>query len=341
MAKKVLSLFLALSLALTLIACGKQEDTSNVDSDIDGTASEDTIVLQFSDCHSPTATNHLAMQKIAEEVKAQTNGRIEIEIYPSSQLGDVQASMEAMQMGTLDMGVCNMAVIGSIVPEFGVLGAPFMFETDDQVANALNGELGEKLGDLVKEHGISVACYLPTGFRHVFSSKDIQSIDDFAGVKIRVMENPIDIALFKSLGAIPTPMAYSEVFTAMQQNAVDGAENALSNIVSDGFMEVVKSVTLSGHTYNVCPILISNTAIEKIPEDLRDTFFQACRDGAEKGRQLCMADNESAIAKLEEAGIAVYDIDREALKEATASIYTEYADRIPADLVELVNAAER
>lgn len=345
--KKLTSLILTCVMTLSLTACGgggTSTSTPDVPGELSGSGGgndQETITLKLSDCHSPTATNHLAMQRIAEEVATQTNGRIQIEVYPSSQLGDVKPSMEAIQMNTLDMAISNQAVLGTVIPELAVLGAPFMFETDDHIANALNGELGEKLNELAQEKGITIACYLPTGFRHVFSTVPVRTIDDFKSIKIRTMENPLDMATFNALGAIATPMGYNELFTAMQQNTVNAGENALSNIATDGFTEVAKYVTLTGHFYNVCPVLVSQSAIDKIPEDLRDTFFQACRDGAEAGRQMCMEANEAAIEELEAAGLEIIEIDRESLKEATASLYGEFADSLPQEMLDMVAAAEK
>lgn len=349
--KKIVSLVLACAMALSLAACGGGNNSSTNTPANNGTTSgststpatsdQETIVLKFSDCHTPTATNHLALLRMAEEVKNQTNGRIEIEVYPSSQLGDVKPSMEAIQMNTLDMAICNLAVLGSVVPECAVISAPFMFETDDQVANALNGDLGQVLGEKAAAQHINIACYLPTGFRNVYGTKSISSVDDFKGLKIRTMEGALDMATFNALGAIATPMAYGEVFTGLQQNTIDAAENTLANIVSDGFTEVSTCVALTNHYYNVCPILISDSAIEKIPADLRDTFFQACIDGAEAGRQMIMEENDKAVETMKEAGIEVNEIDMASLQEATASLYTEYADRLPADLVALAKAAEK
>lgn len=353
--KKIVSLVLACAMALSLAACGNGNNSSNPPANSGntsggsnapsasggGSTSQETIVLKFSDCHSPTATNHLALQRMAEEIKNQTNGRIEVEVYPSSQLGDVKPSMEAIQMNTLDMAISNLAVLGSVVPECAVISAPFMFESDDQVANALNGALGEALNEKAAAQNINIVCWLPTGFRNVYSTKSIKTIDDLKGLKIRTMENDLDMATFNTLGAIATPMAYGDVFTGLQQNTIDAAENTLANIVSDGFTEVATCVALTNHYYNVCPILMSNSALEKIPADLRDTFLKACVDGAEAGRQLIMEENDKAIETMEAAGIEVNEMDMDALQAATASLYDEFSDRLPADLVEMAKSAEK
>lgn len=345
--KKILALTLALVMLLGLVACGTSTETpaaktpaeSGTNTGSDSTA--EPIVLKFSDCHNPTATNHLAFQKMAEVVKESTNGAIEIEVYPSSQLGDVGASQEAIQMNTLDMAVTNLAVIGSVIPEFGAVGGPFLFESDEHIQKAMEGELGEYYAEKSAEKGLNICGYLYTGFRNCFTSKPINSVEDFKGLKIRTMENPVDVGIFNAIGAQATPMAYSELFTAIQQGTVDGGENTIANYLSDGFSEVAPYLTLSGHTYNICIILISDEAIEKIPADMRDTFFAACKEGIAQASAMVLQANDDAIDTLKANGVTITDIDREALYELCKPLYTEFAgDRIPENLVEMVNAAK-
>lgn len=251
--KKILALILSLVMVFGLVACGASTETPATTPTESGTttgsdSTVEPIVLKFSDCHNPTATNHLAFQKMAEVVKEATNGAIEIEVYPSSQLGDVGASQEAIQMNTLDMAVTNLAVIGSVIPEFGAVGGPFLFESDEHIQKAMEGELGQYYADKAAEKGLNICGYLYTGFRHCFTSKPINTVDDFKGLKIRTMENPVDVGIFNAIGAQATPMAYSELFTAIQQGTVDGGENTIANYLSDGFSEVAPYLTLSGHT---------------------------------------------------------------------------------------------
>ena len=166
-------------------------------------------------------------------------------------------------------------------------------------------------------------------------------MDDFKGLKIRTMENPVDVGIFNAIGAQATPMAYSELFTAIQQGTVDGGENPIANYLSDGFSEVAPYLTLSGHTYNICIILISNEAIEKIPADMRDAFFAAGKDGIAQASAMVLQANEDAIETLKANGATITDIDRTALYELCKPLYEEFAnDRIPTELVEMVNAAK-
>ena len=282
--KKILALILSLVMVFGLAACGASTETPATTPTESGTttgsdSTVEPIVLKLSDCHNPTATNHLAFQKMAEVVKEATNGAIEIEVYPSSQLGDVGASQEAIQMNTLDMAVTNLAVIGSVIPEFGAVGGPFLFESDEHIQKAMEGELGQYYADKAAEKGLNICGYLYTGFRHCFTSKPINTVDDFKGLKIR--------------------------------------------------------------TNNICIILISNEAIEKIPADMRDAFFAACKDGIAQASAMVLQANEDAIETLKANGATITDIDRTALYELCKPLYEEFAnDRIPTELVEMVNAAK-
>ncbi len=346
--KRIIAIALALVLALGLVACGSTSSAPAASGTQTETKTEaktetkaDPIVLKFSDCHNPTATNHLAFKKMAEIVKERTNGAVEIEVYPANQLGDVSASQEAIQMNTLDMAVTNLAVLGAAIPDFGAVAGPFMWDSDDHIRRAMDGELGEYYANEAAEKGLNICGYLFTGFRNTFTSVPVRSVADFAGLKIRTMENPVDVAIFNSIGAQGTPMAYGELFTAIQQKTVDGGENTIANYLTDGFAEVAPYLCLSGHTYNICVILISDEAIEKIPEDLRQTFFDACKEGCYEATEMVLAANDDAIEKLKEMGCEINEIDRDELYKLCEPLYEQFAgDRIPPELVAMVKAAK-
>lgn len=338
--KKFFSMALALVMILSLVACGGKSPTDDSSPENSDAAGE-PVVLKFSDCHSPTAVNHLALQVMADHVEEATNGAVKIEVYPSSQLGDVAASQEAVQMNTIDMAVTNLAVMGSVIPEFGAVGGPFLFENDEHIDKALKGELGDYYKEAAKEKNMNICGYLLTGFRHTFTSKPITCIDDFKGMKIRVMENPVDVGIFNSIGAQATPMAYSELFTAIQQGTVDGGENTVANYVSDGFTEVAPNLTLSGHTYNVCVILASNDALEKVPAELRDTFVEACAEGIDMASEYVLNADKEAMEELKKMGGNIYEIDREAMYEMCTPLLDKFAgDRMPPELLAMVEAAK-
>lgn len=334
MIKRILSIIVVLGLTLTMFSgCGSKTSPA--------ASTEKPVVLKFSDCNGPTSAFHLAILEISKEVEAKTNGRVKIEVYPSSQLGDVKASMEGVQMGTIDMCISNAAMCGSIVPDFCVLGAPFIIQDDAHAVAVVNGEVGQTLSKELAEKKMNIVGYVLGGFRNVFSTRPIQKLADFKGLKIRTMESKTDMASFNKLGAIATPMAYSELFTALQQKTVDAAENALDNVVTEKFYEVTKYVTLSQHFYGFNPILISNAAIAKIPKELQATFFEACKTGCEKGSQDMTDANNKAKVELPKLGVTIYDIDKAELEKSVASVYEDNKGKLNPDLVAKIRALRK
>ena len=332
--RKVLIGICLIAVAFLIFSCGGSKKAES-----QGPASQETLVFKLSDSSGPATALHRAMRVIADEVKAKTDGRITIEVYPSGQLGDIKASMEAVQMGTLDMAITNRATCGAIVPEFAVLGAPFLFDDDAHCLRAIQGDLGKYLNQKMAEKNMTIVCHVLNGFRHVYASRVVKSIQDLRGLKIRTMENVIDMDTFNTLGAIATPMAFAELFTGLQQRTVDGAEAMISNILGERFYEVCPHVTFTGHFYDFVQVIISNAAMEKIPQELRATFYDACIEGGRKGGQLVLDENEKAVGELKAKGVQFYDIDRAELKKATEPVYTKNAKNLLPELIAMVEAA--
>ena len=157
---------------------------------------------------------------------------------------------------------------------------------------------------------------MESGFRNVFSKKPITSIDDFKGIKIRTMQNSYHMTAFESFGAIPTAMAASEQFTALQQGTIDACENAVSNCLNNGYYEVTKHITNTNHAFVYIVVSMSDNAWNKIPEDLRPAFMEAVNKGYNEERQLLKEANENATVVLKEKGVEFHDIDVAALQKA-------------------------
>lgn len=163
---------------------------------------------------------------------------------------------------------------------------------------------------------LHVIGYMESGFRNVFSKKPITEIDDFRGIKIRTMQNPYHMAAFESFGAIPTAMAASEQFTALQQGTIDACENAVSNCLNNGFYEVTKDITYSNHAFVYIVVSMSDHAWNRIPDDLKPVFMEAVERGYNIERDLLRQANEDATVILEEKGVKFHEIDVESLQKA-------------------------
>ena len=327
--KKVLSLGLALIMAASLFTgCG---GSSSAAASGDGAAAGgEPIVLKLNHVSNEKGVYQEAALKFKEEVETRTNGAVTVEIYANSQLGNERDMVESLQLGTIDVGFIASSVLTSFVPEYALLDVPFSIQDEEHAARVVEGKVGQYLSDqLLTKQLIRTLGYYQNGYRHIFSTKPIDSIEDFHGLKIRTMETPIHQAAFTALGAMPTPMAFGEVFTALQQGTIDAAENSLDNIYSQNFHEVTKHVTLSGHVSGFVVCCMSEKSWEKIPEEYHEAITEAGRISAEYEAELMKKSNDEAQAKLEEAGVTIHEIDRAPLEAACASLADEFAEDLP------------
>ena len=227
-AKKILCGIMAAGI-LTGCGSGGQSEITEV-GDSSGTV---TLKLGMVD---PDGSNfHEGALAIADEVSKATGGKVKIEVFAGGQLGNERDMYEGAQMGTIDMFTASNAVLTSFIPEMAVLDQPFLFETEEQAHNVIDGKVGELIAEKTEEQQIHTVGWMDVGFRNVFSVRPVENVDDFEGLKIRTMENDIHIAAFNALGAIATPMASGDVFTGLQQGTIDAAENAIANLIANRY----------------------------------------------------------------------------------------------------------
>ncbi len=272
-----------------------------------------TLKLGFVD--PPTAVFAMGGEKIAEEVDKATGGKVKIEVFASALLGNERDMYEAAQIGAGEMfGIVNV-VLSNFIPDLKVLDQPFLFDTTEEAHTVIEGELGELVNRQTAMQGVRILGWMDTGFRDVFSDRPIEKVEDFKGFKLRTMENQMQLVTFGALGANPTPMASSEQFTAMQQGAIDGAENAISIMYSNRFYEIIKHATLTHHQFTYVAICIAETAWNKIPEELRPAFQEGVTRGIKAQHQLLLDQNAKAIVDLQKEGVTIHEIDREEMKK--------------------------
>ena len=224
--------------------------------------------------------------------------------------------LELTMGNNLDIATVANSVLTNFIPEMSILDQAYLWDTADQAHAAVDGPVGDLIEAAAEEQGFHVIGYMESGFRDVFSTTPIQTIDDFKGVTIRTMENQYHQAAFTAFGAMPVAMAAGDQFTALQQGTIDACENAVCNCYNNGFYEVTKNITRSHHAFVYIMLCMSDAAWNKIPEDLREPFMQAVKEGCDAERQYLVEENESAEEKLVAEGVTFYDIDREALKAA-------------------------
>lgn len=344
--KKSMALVLALAMTAGLTACGGGNTSSEGNTSASGetapTVSEDSINFTLAMVDNTSSPNYYkGASKIAECVQAATDGKISITIQAGGTLGGESDTLDMAIQGDLDIASCANSVLANYIPEMSILDQAFLWDSTDQANYAIEHELGDLIQEKANAQGIHVIGYMESGFRDVFSTKPIQSMADFKGVKIRVMQNDGQLMAFTSFGANPIALSASEQFTALQQKTIDACENAVSNCWINKFYEAgVNSVINTKHCFVYIPLCMSDNAWNKIPEDLRDTFVEAVWEGCREQWKYLDEANAEAKGNLEGAGVTFYDIDVEELKSAYTAEQQKNGTNYDTNWIAAIDAAK-
>lgn len=276
----------------------------------------DTIKFRMAFTDPEVAPYVQGGKKIAEEVAKATNGLIQIEVIPGGALGGERDFIELCMDNSLEIATTANSVLTNFIPQMGILDQAYLWKNADEAHAAVDGKLGKLIEAEAEKLGLHVVGYLESGFRNTFATKPIKTIDDFKGVTIRTMENKYHQAAFESFGAMPIAMAYTEVFTALQQGTIDACENATANCLNSGYYEVTKNVTNTQHAFVYILVMLSDDAWAAIPENMREPFMKAVRTGVEYERDLLVKSNAEATEKLKALGVNFYEIDIPTLQAA-------------------------
>lgn len=340
--KKLLAILLMVTLVLSLATgCAKKEEATTSTTSDTQTTEEKKIVIKLGHVEAEDRSTHQAALEFEKYVEQQSNGKVDIEIYANGQLGGDRQMTEAVALGTLHMTLPATSVLTTYNPKFGVLDMPFIFKDEQAGFKALDGEVGAAFNEILESVGFYNLGYNYNGARHMSNSKrPINEPNDLKGLKMRVMESPVYIDLFKALGANATPMSFGEVFTALQQGTVDGQENAASLVYAMKFHEAQKYYSLTGHTYSYLAVLINDKFYKGLPEDIR----KIVADGAQKylidyQRNMEISDTDKYMSKLKEEGMLINEItpeNHEKFVEAVKPMYDKYKAEIGQDMFDLV-----
>lgn len=266
----------------------------------------------------------------ADLVEEKTEGRIKIEVGGSAQYGDDVEALTSMRLGTLAFSANSQGSTSGIVPEFGVLGLPFLFESLPQAWEVLDGPVGERLGELAEDKGLVVLAFWDNGIRHVSNNlRPIEAPADLEGVKLRTPPDPVTIDIFQALGANPTPMAFSELYIALQQGVVDGQENPLMNIYSSKLHEVQKYISLTGHKYESTPLLASKAVWDTISSEDQGAILAAAAEAGKLNREMSQAADDELRGLMEEAGVQFNAVETAPFVEATKPVYDKWGKDFP------------
>nr|WP_111300832.1 TRAP transporter substrate-binding protein [Paracoccus saliphilus] len=301
------------------------------------------ITLRSSDTHPEGYPTVEGVKAMAEEVKEKTNGRVCIEVFPSSQLGEEKDTIEQTQFGVIDMVRASFGSFNDIVPVTQLMSLPYLFKSVDHMHNVMDGPIGEEIGAAFEERDLVALAYYDGGSRSFYNSqKPIQSIEDLEGMKFRVMQNDVFVDMMSALGANATPMPYGEVYSSIQTGVIDGAENNFPSYDSSGHAEVAKYFTLDEHLMVPELVAMSKASWDKLSPEDQQILREAARNSATVQRELWAEQERASEEKVIEAGAEIIrDIDKTPFIEAMAPVYEKYVTTPEAqDLVKRIQETE-
>jgi len=283
---------------------------------------------------SETHPFHIWSVKFAEEAKRLTGGKLQVEVYPNSQLGKERDMAEGLILGTLEMAVVGTGtILPNWVPEIGALDAPFVYRDFEHFYKVQDGAVGADLKAKLEAKGMKHLGWADIGARHMTNNKrPITKPEDLVGLKMRVPDSKVYVAMMKALGATVVPVNFAELYMALQQGVADGQENPPTTIRSMNYWEVQKYLSLTGHIYSGASGLVSTRWFGQQPADLKAAIEQAGRAATEYTRPWVREDNQKSLEFIRSKGAAINTPDREPFRKATEVVYKEF----PGDIIKRI-----
>ena len=331
--KKLFCIGLAVCMVclIAFSGCGKQSDlpAGSPSAQAAGENGGGVIVAKFAHALSPQSPYQTGAEKFKELVEEKTGGKVVIKIYPNGQLGAERDLFEGLKLGTVEFAVGGMGVLSQAYePKLEVFGLPFMFESREEVYEVLDGPVGQELYKPLLENQIEIVGNFEAGFRQLSNSKrPVNSINDVKGLKIRTPEGSVYINTWNALGASPTPIAWNELYSALQTGVVDGAEVPISNFATSGFGEVQKYYGWINYMYDSIPFGASKSFMDSLSPELQEAVREAAKEACDFERQTVKEMEAQLQAELEGQGVQFTTPDLEPFRAAVQPIYDNYADK--------------
>lgn len=276
------------------------------------------------------------------KIEELSGGAFTGEEAPAGVLGGERDMIEGLQIGSLDLVITSSGPLGNFVPETYVLDLPFLFRDYAHARDTLDGEVGQSLLAKIDEQNLVGLAWTENGFRHITNSRHpVKTPADLEGLKLRTMENKVHMTAFTDMGAAPTPMAFPELFTALQQGVVDGEENPITVITAAKFWEVQKYVSLTGHVYSPAIVLASPILMDSLTDEQRGWFYEAGKASAAATRAEVDRLEQEGVALMREHGMEVLtEINKDPFRKLAEASYSIYTDQYGSELVEKIRAVE-
>jgi tripartite ATP-independent transporter DctP family solute receptor len=276
------------------------------------------------------------MEYMAEKVKEKSGGRMQIQIFPSEQLGTEKEDIESLQLGYLAMTKTSTAVMEGFVPRMKIFGIPYLFRDSEHYWKVLKGPIGKELLLAGQEKGLRGLCYYDAGARSFYAKKEIDSPADLVGLKIRVMNSAMCIEMIKAMGGSPAPIPWGELYTSLEQGVVDAAENNPPSYRTSRHYEVCKFYTLDEHARLPDILMISVKVWEGLKPEFQQILQEAADESVEYQREIWAEAEKEDLKTVEEAGVKVIHPDKKPFEESVQSMWDAYKGTEIGDLMKQI-----
>lgn len=305
-----------------------------------GQASAEKLILKFGHVGAPGSLFEASVNEFVKNANARLGDRAEVQAFGSSQLGKDNELLQKLKLNQITFSLPS-SVMSSVADEFGVFEMPYIIQSRDHM-KAVQAEIGDSVLNAAAEaNGYKILSYFENGFRHITNNlRPINVPADLAGIKLRTPKGEWRVKMFQLYGANPTPMAFSEVFTALKTDVIDGQENPYAQIWSAKFQEVQKYLSITGHVYTPAYVLVSAKNFAKLPEDIQSDLMAAAAESQDAVYAMAAQLETDLLEKLRAAGIEVNEADKQAFISASKPIYDEFASTVEggAELISTVQA---
>jgi tripartite ATP-independent transporter DctP family solute receptor len=334
--KKVLIIVLCLAMILSLSACNSNKEVANGGETNEGVSSE-PVVLKLSQSTPSNNPVSEGLTYFSEELDKISEGNVKVDVYFDAQLGSEPASIEGLNLGTIEMTRVATANMASFISELEVFNLPFLFRDNEHYWNVLNGEVGDFFKTKFEEKGFKLLTFYEDGSRNVYHhDKFIETAEDFKGVKIRTMTSAIIQKSFEAMGASPTPMNFGELYTALQQGVVNAGENNYSTIFTSKQYEVAPYITKTAHYRMPSVLIMSMTAWDKLTSEQQEYIQQAADSSQTWEIEHFKSVDEGYLEEAIKDGakVAEFPVEEKAkLIEKLKPVYEECNETVGSDLV--------
>ncbi len=330
MKRRILTLVVVLLLMVSsMAACSSNDTEEGVSSQTTNTTEiqEEKVVLKLGHVLSNNDPAHAAFEELAKNVSERSEGSIEIQVYANSELGSNKDNLEQIKNGAYIIAVADSALMSDYVPDYGIMNGPFLYKSNDDLQKLFNSEWHDSIEEQCSEQGIKIlAMNWYFGQRHIISKDPVETVEDLEDMKIRVPSATMWVETMKALGATPTTLQWSEVYSGLGQGVVEAAEAPLSTIYTSKLHEAAKNISLTGHFYGIIGLEMSQEVWNTLSENQQTILIEEIQKQGEKYSAGVLAADAEWRKKLEDEGVTFYEVDNNAFAEKSKSAYGQFPE---------------